>query len=74
MDDIEVEAMFDGIKIRFNGILHLYIHRPKFLGLQTWIHEAKYCIEYTMEEGVILCEYDKREYFQTILAALDKVL
>lgn len=72
--DITVEAVFDGIKIRFNNILHLYIRRPQFLGLQSWIHESKYCIEYTMADGVILCEYDKIEYFQTILAALDKIL
>ena len=74
--EISVETAFDAIKVRFGDVLHLHIIRSEFLGMQSWLYREgkKYCIEFTMKGGVVLCEYDSRDKFETILAALDKVL
>jgi hypothetical protein len=70
---ITVEKDFYGVKVKFDGHLHLYFRPEQFRGLQSWV-KPTLCIEITLENGVILCEYDDFEKFTTILDGLEKVL
>ena len=72
---IIVEDLFESIKVRFDDILHLYIKKAEFIGLQSWMETGKkFCIEFTMRDGVIVTEYDDFEKFKTILKQLDPLL
>lgn len=71
----EVTVSYESIKIRFSGLLHLHLQRPVY-AVQSWEQrrQAKFTIEYTTAGGDVTCEYDDRENWAAILAALDKVL
>ena len=71
----EVTVSYESIKIHFGGMLHLHLQRPVF-AVQSWAQErqAKFTIQYTTAGGEVTSEYDSREKWAAILAALDKVL
>lgn len=62
-------------KIYVNDILHIHFMRDKFIGLQAWQYETEdlFYIEITLENGVITCDYDKREMWVNILKELNKL-
>ncbi len=73
--NIEVIKCFDAIKIKINGLLHCWVYLPKFLGMQSWYDgTSKWCIEFTMEDNVIICEYDTIDMWSLILRELDKII
>jgi hypothetical protein len=73
---VEVKAEYDALRILFNGVLHVHLIRSKFLGMQSWMRrpEGKYCIEFTMADGTITCDYDSQEKWQAVLDGLAKTL
>lgn len=72
---IDVCLGYDCIEVRFDGFRHLRVSRSKLLGIQSWRNGPKYfCIEFTLEGGVVLCEYDSEEKWKSILDGLDKLL
>lgn len=74
--NIRVEGKFDAIRITIEGVLHLHVQRSKLLGVQSWVQSrtGHFLIEYTSQGGVVLCEYDSREKWETILSQLADVL
>lgn len=73
---IEVTPEFEGIAIRIGGVLHLYLERKKFLAINSWIMDGRkqFVIEYIMEGGSFIADYDSREKWEEILSGLDNVL
>lgn len=72
---VEVLPEYEAITVLFNGVLHLWIERPKLLGLQSWRdHHGKHVIEFAMVGGSITAEYDSREKWLAVLAGLRGVL
>ncbi len=72
---ITVELGHDAIVIRFHGLIHLHLRRSKYIGFQSWMQgEKNYLIEYSMDGGSVLCEYDSREKWETIIRGLERVL
>jgi hypothetical protein len=71
----EVSVSYESLKIYFGGVLHLHLQRPVF-AVQSWVQErqAKFTIQYLTAGGEVTSEYDDREKWLAILAALDKVL
>jgi hypothetical protein len=74
--EVKVGRRFDALRITINGILHLSLTRSKLLGVQSWINEReqRFVIEYTMRGGTILCDYDSREKWASILEQLGELL
>lgn len=72
---IAVNLAFDRVRIYFGAVLHLSFKRSAFLGLQSWRYGANnYFIEFTLQRGVITCEYDDATKWTLILSELDKIL
>lgn len=73
---IEVTPEFEGIAIRIGGVLHLYLDRKKFLAVHSWIMDGRkqFIIEYVMEGGSFISDYDARDKWEEILSGLDNVL
>lgn len=74
--DIKVTVQFDAIRVHINGVLHLQLARSKLLGVQSWVmrESTKFCIEFTMVGGVIVCDYDDVGKWRSILEQLDRML
>lgn len=53
--------------INFDGIPHMMWKTDNFIGLQTWKFQDRYCIEMTLDGGVIETHYDSIEKFKTVL-------
>jgi len=63
------------IKVYFGDALHVHIRRSVYLGFQSWSDGPHdYSIEFALEGGSILTEYDNAENWLAILRALDGVL
>lgn len=74
---ITVEVKFNSIRILFGELIHLRIDATKLLGYQSWREgygSKKFVIEYTLQGGQIVCEYDAEDKWKEILIGLDKVL
>lgn len=74
---IKVEMLFNSLKVRFGDVAHLRIDAAKLLGYQSWREgygNRKFIIEYTMTGGQIVCQYDSKEKWKTILDGLDAAL
>lgn len=73
---IEVTPEFEGIAIRIGGVLHLYLDRKKFLAVHSWIMDGRkqFIIEYVMDGGSFISDYDARDKWEAILNGLDDVL
>jgi hypothetical protein len=71
-DKITLEIKDDAIKIYFDGILHLCISKQRLLAVQSWITPDKYTIEFYMQGNSILCEYENKERWETILSLLSE--
>jgi hypothetical protein len=65
----------DIVKIYVEGILHLFFSKHQLIGIQSWV-EGKdfFVIEITLSDGIILCEYDTKEKWLSILAILDEII
>jgi len=76
MFDVSTEVLFDVVKVRINGCLHLHFIKSRYVGLQTWMAErdGKFCFEITMDGGAIVCEYDTAEKMKSILQKLEPLL
>jgi hypothetical protein len=63
------------VKVYVNGILHLYFRRESFLGLQSWQFESEgmYYLEVLLAGGSLLCDYDRRDLWVSVLKELEKV-
>lgn len=62
------------VKVYINGALHIHFMREKFIGLQSWQYENEgmFYVEITLIDGVITCDYDRREMWLGVLTELDK--
>lgn len=73
----KIEANSKGLytKILINDLVHIAVLTSKVTGYQAWVHsESWYCIEIYTEDSPILCEYDTRDTWATILELLNKHL
>jgi hypothetical protein len=63
------------VKVFVNGILHLHFRRDKFLGLQAWQYESEqmFYVEVLLAGGSLLCDYDRRDLWVSVLKELEKV-
>lgn len=75
MSQIEVEQNFYGYRVKFDGILHLYL-RKDIVGITSWYDDqSTYTIEFTFESGATTkVEYHIRELWLTVLKEFDKLL
>jgi hypothetical protein len=76
-----VELLYGAVIIRFDGIMHFRCKRLDIIAVHSWMWNEqtgdphrRFFIEYTTTKGVVLCDYDKREYWCTILNGLEEVL
>lgn len=70
-------------KIYFDNVLHLYVGSAP-IGIQSWVcsdkspefskEGLKYVIEILLPEVAIVCEYDEKEKWETILNLLNGIL
>jgi hypothetical protein len=63
------------VKIYINGLIHLMLKKDRLLGFDSWILENasfKYCIEFYLQGGTILLEYDTQEKWAAVLKLLDR--
>ncbi len=74
MCTITTESLYNRIRIKIDGIIHLSIPTKGVTGIQTWQHPDRnyYAIELYTECGTILCEYQKREMWVEILKLLEE--
>lgn len=73
--NMRVETRFGRIVIYFGDTLHVSIARDKLLGVQSWrLDDRNYRIEYTMDGGAILSEYDDRAKWEFVLKGLEPFL
>lgn len=62
------------IKVYINDLLHLAFSREELIGVQSWFKGGAarmYYIQITLKGSCITCEYDDREKWAAVLAALD---
>lgn len=74
---ITVKMQFNALKIYFGDLTHLRIDATKLVGYQSWREgygNRKWVIEYTVEGGKIVTEYDTEDKWKIILAGLDDTL
>lgn len=73
MEELEITAKtgFNNLKIFIQKTLHLHIERDKYLGLQSWKHQGKMCIEITLTTNKIILEYDTVEKWEKVLNLLN---
>lgn len=72
-----VEMSFNALKVRFGDVTHLRIDATRLIGHQSWREgygNHKFVIEYTVEGGRIVCEYDTEDKWRAILDGLDRAL
>ena len=66
------------IKIYINDLLHLCIKIDEYIGMQSWIDDYskyRYNINFNFKNNTdILCEYDDRNLWVSILKQLDLAL
>ena len=64
------------LRIYINNVLHLQIMMKNYDGLQSWLEGTKkftfYIEIYKKDQPSVLCEYDERERWETILNLLDQ--
>lgn len=72
MDNIKIVKGFTTLKIYIDDTLHLLIKRDELIGLQSWVEEGKFLIEYTLKNQSILTEYDEIVKWKKILELIDK--
>jgi hypothetical protein len=70
--DYSITLSGKSLKLYINGFLHLSIRRERLLGVQSWEMDGKFCIEYTLDDAVILTEYNKPDKWKAILKLLDE--
>lgn len=71
---ITLKIEFGVLKIFFGESLHLYLNKDKLLGIQSWIYDEKYLIEYTLIGNTIESEYNDIEKWKYILKLLNENL
>jgi len=63
------------IRIYFGNVLHVYLKRSAFLGLQSWSDSSnEFSIEFALVGGSLIVEYDDAEKWLAILKGLDGIL
>lgn len=74
MVKVDVESLFSRIRIRIDGIIHLSLPQSENISVQSWLNPQRsyYAIEYSLSETTVLCEYDNRELWSTILKKLEE--
>lgn len=73
---ISVRRTYSAIRIYFGSVLHLHLDRSNLLAVQSWVTngQLKFCIQFTMRGGDVLCEYDSRAKWETILRGLEEAI
>ena len=73
---VEVSLAFDAIQIRIGGMLHAHVVRSKMLGMTSWRRgeSSNYAVEFVMEGGNILLEYDSVAKFRDVLDGIERIL
>jgi len=65
-------------KIDINGVLHLSINKKELINIRSWYVSEKidpdpYFIELTYKTNKVICQYDSRIKWETILYLLSKI-
>lgn len=71
--NIKVVLSYNTLRIFIDNILHLSFKKDSLIGIQSWVEENKYCIEYYLVNGSILSEYDSVVKWKLILKELSKL-
>lgn len=61
------------IKIYINGILHISIKLEDYQGMQSYIDDFYFVIEFYTKTKTIICEYDSVIKWKKILKSIDKM-
>jgi hypothetical protein len=70
-----VEVDHYSIRVYFGDALHIHIRRSVYLGFQSWSDGPHdFSIEFALDGGSLLTEYDNAESWRSILRALDGAL
>ena len=69
---ITSKSKIGSFNLYINDNLHLSISKNELVGIQSWVENAKYSIEYYLKDKDIITEYDDIEKWKTILKILDK--
>jgi hypothetical protein len=73
--EIRVVATYYAFKVMIGDLCHVRLDRQRFVGFQSWREgPCRFCIEYTLQGGDILTEYDTIEKWRAVLCGLEKVL
>ena len=71
---IEVVTSFTHLRIYINGLLHFSVILDELVGIQSWIvSQRSYRIEYYLKSRKIICEYDSRQTWESILKGLHEI-
>lgn len=72
---VRLEVALSYIKIYFNDTLHLLLRRDPIVGIQSYKNGyLSFRIDYHLRDGsTVETEYDKRETWEAVLQALDKI-
>jgi hypothetical protein len=71
---VEVTCKNGWLKIYLCGLLHLALRQKDLIGVQSWMNDGMYLIEYTTTDQEVLTEYDDRQKWEALLHKLDDVL
>ncbi len=72
---VAVELSHYDIKVRIDGLVHVYIDRRKFIGYHSYFENGtRLVIEYHYKGGHILTEFDTFQKWSSVLKELDKKL
>ncbi len=63
----------NAIKLYINGFLHVSIKRSRLIGVQSWEMDGMYFVEYTINGGSVLSEYNKIGKWKKVLELLDSL-
>jgi hypothetical protein len=72
---VTVEVTTDTVSVLIRGLPHLILRRMDLTAIQSYIREGGvrstvYFIEFTVRGSTIVCDYEKRDVWEAVLAAL----
>ena len=73
MNKILVKIENGNLKILINNILHLQLKTEEFLGIQSYVKEKIYYIEFYFSNTMIEVDYNNEKLWVGILKQLNKI-
>lgn len=71
---IRVEKNFYALRVYFDDVLHVHINARKLLAVDSWKDGQSYWVEFTLNGGKVLTEYDDQAKWLEVMQGLESVL